>query len=123
MWRHPIGVLVGQFLKQVERTHGYEPVGVLGKRGEFGDACRMLVNDSRRSLGARDRSMVAPGQKDTKLRHVSQYTPPRKIRLRYRRSLEFKSQCKLDLPLIVCQLLCDPACTRLRDFRERGQIT
>ncbi len=38
-------------------------------------------------------------------------------------SSEFDPESKLDLPLVIRQLLCDPACTRARGFRERAQVT
>jgi hypothetical protein len=47
MWLDPLGMLVREFLKQVERAHRYKPVGIIGKRGELGDLCRILVNDPR----------------------------------------------------------------------------
>ena len=40
-----------------------------------------------------------------------------------RASLEFKPQRKLDLPLIVLQLLLDQARGCFRRFRERAQLT
>src|SRR5580704_840276 len=37
--------------------------------------------------------------------------------------LELKPQCKLDLPLVVCQLLLDQSGGCFRRFRERAQLT
>src|SRR5258707_9864203 len=39
------------------------------------------------------------------------------------RDLKFNSQRKLDLPLVICQLSCDLACTRAYRFRERCNVT
>src|SRR5260370_591410 len=36
--------------------------------------------------------------------------------------LEFQPQRKLDLPLVIRQLMGDPACTRVQRFRERGHV-
>ena len=36
---------------------------------------------------------------------------------------EFKSQRKLDLPLVILQLMCDRACAPVRRFRERGVVS
>src|SRR6266853_1367092 len=36
---------------------------------------------------------------------------------------EFKSQRKLNLPLVIRQLMCDLACTPVHRFRERGVVS